>query len=199
MGSVFLPLGKLFYAEQIHSDGIAVITDKELENNHEELPRIIPKADSLLTIKRGLFLCVKYADCIPVLLYDPRQQAIAGIHSGRCGTKKNITGKTVAALNTHFAADPADIEAALGPAISARHYPVSKEIFREFVSETGIEQSFPFLDLKKVIRSQLIRAGLKPEKIRDFPFCTYEDVNYFSYRRNNTLKRQIAIIGLLNG
>lgn len=199
LDGIKISMKQLYFSEQIHSDGIAVIPDNLSDNSQENRPSIIPNVDALISGEPGLFLAVKYADCIPILLYDPVKKAVAGIHSGRAGTEKNIAGKTVDKMKETKQTDPSELLAALGPSICAEHYEVSEEVFQRFVSETEIEQSFPLLDLKKVVQGQLLASGVKKENIEDHSYCTYENRNYHSYRRDNTTKRQISLIGMIHG
>ncbi|MBW6515268.1 MAG: peptidoglycan editing factor PgeF [Candidatus Cloacimonetes bacterium] len=198
VGDTTVEVKKLYFAEQIHSDSVFQLTD-DLIINVSNTSNIIPQVDALITHIKGIFLSVKYADCIPVLIYDVAKKVIAGIHSGRTGTEKNITGKTIRKLQEIYKSDPSDCIVALGPAICDSHYPVSKEIFEEFIEKTEVSQVYPFLDLKKVVYKQLSDSGISEDKIVDFPFCTFEDENYYSYRRDRTLKRQISFIGIKNG
>ncbi len=197
--SISIPLAQLFFAQQIHADGISFIVGEDAGNTCRQEPNIIPQVYALHTDQHNLFLCVKYADCIPVLLFDPQKKAIAGIHSGRNGSEMNITGKTLSAMQKHYNTDTSGIQAVLGPSICQQHYEVSEEVFNRFVTETGIKQNYPLLDLKKVVKQQLIDSGVKSANIRDVSICTYEDDTFYSYRRNGTQKRQIAFIGLING
>ena len=128
---VGINLHDLIFAEQIHADGIAIITDEMLQEKRET-PFIIPQVDALITDQKKVVLCVKYADCIPLLLYDPNKGVIASIHSGRTGTESNITGKTVRSIKEHFGSDPEHLQVAMGPSICAKHYQVPIDMFDEF-------------------------------------------------------------------
>lgn len=190
---------KLCFAEQIHSDGIAVVSEKNLLSSGSSSPVVFPGVDALITNRTDILLSVKFADCIPVLMYDPHKRIIAAIHSGRNGTEKNISGKAIEQMVSCFSTDPADIHVSLGPSICADHYPVSEEVFKRFTVKTEIKQRYPNLDLKKTVKKQILNQGVQERNISDFSICTFEDVNYYSYRRDGTTRRQISIIGMLNG
>ncbi|MBU4122602.1 laccase domain-containing protein, partial [bacterium] len=54
-----------------------------------------------------------------------------------------------------------------------------------------------FVDLKLIIRQQLESSGVKPQNIHDSGFCSFEDENIFSYRRDKSPERGCAFIRLL--
>lgn len=184
---------RIILMEQIHSGSIKLIAKDDLEINR--ISRPIAAVDGLITAERGIFLAVKTADCVPVFLWDDRKSVIAALHSGRLGTEQNIAGKAVKYLVNDFGCRRADIKAELGPAICGKCYPVDEKTFKNFVVETEVEQNFPNLDLKKVIVRQLLAGGILPANINDRKVCTKEDEKYFSYRQDQSVKRQISVIG----
>ena len=189
----------LCFAEQIHADGITYLNDESLANQEGTYPLVFPGADALVTDSKGIYIAIKYADCIPILIFDPVQKIIAGVHSGRTGTELNIAGKTIAGIRENYGSNSSDLIVVLGPSICGNHYEVSRDIFENFVASTDIDQTYPKLDLKRVVRHQLKSCDIDDENIHDYPICTFEDHRYYSYRRDNTLKRQISIIGMNNG
>ncbi len=75
------------------------------------------RVDGLVTNTPGLALTIYYADCIPVLLYDPVGKAIAAVHSGWRGTSLGIAPKAVAKMTALYGTSPEDVLAAIGPGI----------------------------------------------------------------------------------
>lgn len=181
--------------EQIHSDKIKILEAKDLLSNRLLQP--IPGVDGLITNQSGIFLAVKTADCIPILIWDTKKQIMAALHSGRKGTELNIAAKAIQIMIRYFDCNPRHIEVELGPAICEKCYPVDPETFDRFVSSTGIAQNFPNINLKKVVKNQLQESGILAPNITDIPICTLESSDYFSYRENGTNQRQISVIGML--
>jgi polyphenol oxidase len=171
------------------------------------------KGDASLTNSRGILLGVQTADCVPILLADPKERAIAAIHAGWRGTLARIAQKTVGEMRRHFGSNPANILAVLGPAIGACCYEVGTELVTEFTSQfadaeeyfdeprTG-EEPNPLqwlnmmppghqpppknvrLDLRKANRSQLVAAGLRNANIFVSDLCTACHTDlFFSYRK----------------
>ncbi len=90
-----------------------------------------PKADIIVTDRPEVTLFMRYADCVPILLYDPQQQAVAVAHAGWRGTVARVPAVAVAALTQHYGSRPQDLLAAIGPAISAERYEVGDEVVRQ--------------------------------------------------------------------
>jgi polyphenol oxidase len=188
---------QLVCTDQTHSDNIVNIDTIENYDKNRNTPLLIADCDALVTSRKNVYLAIKTADCVPILLHDRQKEVIAAIHSGMIGTAKNITGKTIDLIFSFFGSEPKDIRAYLGPAICPLHYPVAPESFDSFVASTGVAQKEYHLDLKKVVIDQLASKGIYD--VSDKSVCTYEDNDYFSYRRDKTEERQITIIGLRNG
>ncbi len=73
-------------------------------------------------------MAVKTADCIPVLLYDERQQLVAAVHSGWRGTVGRIVSRTVEEMQSHGE----DLHAVIGPGISLDSFEVGDEVYDAF-------------------------------------------------------------------
>lgn len=111
------PKNSFVLAEQIHSNEVACVTK-------EHCGKTIQGADSLITQERGVTLVIRTADCCPVFILDPVQQAIGLVHSGKKGTQLDILGKTVEKMVSCFESKPSDLRVALGPCIRPPHYEV---------------------------------------------------------------------------
>lgn len=111
---------------QIHSDVIHLV-----ESPHPE----IPSGDALITRTPGLLLSIQTADCIPILLADPKRRAVAAIHAGWRGTLACIAAKTVGRMQMAFGSRPEDLLAALGPGIRQCCYEVGPEVVKEFSAQ----------------------------------------------------------------
>ncbi|MBZ5526345.1 MAG: peptidoglycan editing factor PgeF [Acidobacteriia bacterium] len=190
--------------KQIHSDIIRLF----------DAPSAEPcRGDASATDRPGLLLAVQTADCVPILLVDPRRRAVAAIHAGWRGTLRRIAEKTAGLMRMRYGSRPADLLAAIGPSIGPCCYDVGTEIARDFDSQfaraadffdelrTGDEpnplqwlnqmppghQPPPknvFLDLRKANQSQLLDAGLRPKNIFTSSLCTACHPDLlFSYRK----------------
>jgi polyphenol oxidase len=114
--------------KQIHSDVIHRI---------DRIPAEALRGDALITNTPGILLSVQTADCVPILLADKRGRAIAAIHAGWRGTVARIVAKTVGRMQMEFGIEPADILAAIGPAIGQCSYEVGSDVAKQFASQFG--------------------------------------------------------------
>jgi len=121
--AAFWPLVTL---RQIHSDVIHCIDSANTE------PLV---GDGLLTATPGLLLAIQTADCLPVILGDPKHRAVGVFHAGWRGTVKRIVEKGVGAMIGCFGSRPRDLQAAIGPGIQGCCYEVGEEVRTKFESQ----------------------------------------------------------------
>jgi polyphenol oxidase len=137
------------------------------------------EGDALITRQSGLLLTIRTADCVPILIADPVQRAVAAIHSGWKGTAGNITGATVARMQQTFGSRPEDLIALAGPAIQVCCFEVGPEVAVHFGREERC-----CVDLAAEVSRQLLAAGLPASNFRTEAPCTRCDERYPSYRRD---------------
>jgi YfiH family protein len=101
----------------------------------EHAPEHPLAGDGLITRAPRLVLSVRTADCVPVLIADPVQRAAGAFHAGWRGTLARIVEKGVGEMRRWFGSDPADLRAAIGPAIHRCCYEVSDELRDQFTSQ----------------------------------------------------------------
>jgi YfiH family protein len=143
-------------------------------------PRRLGEADALLESRPGSAVAVKTADCIPILLADPRHRAVAAVHAGWRGTVAEIARHAVEAMQQHFGTRPEDLHAAIGPGIGKCCYEVGPEVARQF-GETGRAH----IDLSAANRGQLLAAGLADIQIYSANLCTLcMSDEFHSFRRD---------------
>ena len=116
----------LITLRQIHSDIIHFV---------ESMPETQLVGDGLVTATPGLLLGIQAADCLPIILVDPKQRAVGVFHAGWRGTVKRIVEKGVGEMHRHFGSRPRDVQAAFGPAIHECCYEVGIEVREKFESQ----------------------------------------------------------------
>jgi YfiH family protein len=149
-------------------------------------------ADAIVALEPGVAASVRVADCVPILLYAPDVGIAAAVHSGWRGARLSIAGRGVRALQQVAGADPASLLAAVGPSIGRCCYEVSADLATAFRAQFGAEATDdparfpkPHLDLRRVVESALVAAGVRPERIEHVGGCTSCEVStYFSHRRD---------------
>lgn len=151
----------------------------------------LTRADALITDRPQLPLLLRFADCLPLLLYDPARAAIGIAHAGWRGTAAGVATQCVSAMREAYGCQPEDIQALIGPAICGACYEVGEEVIaamRPRFDETelaDIARPSPagrwLLDLPAANRCQLRRAGLR--QIHEEAPCTAcNTADFFSHR-----------------
>lgn len=177
---------------------------------HDRLRMI--EADAMVTDVPGIALCWSFGDCAPVLLYDPRHQAVALVHSGWRGAAGGIVPRTIAALSSRLGTKPEELIIGVGPAIGACCYEVQENVRAAFqadplVRETAVfaertlegeTQPRQYLDVRASTCNQAIAAGVRPEHLEDIGICTgcHTDLFYSHRREPWPSGRFVVAIGL---
>jgi polyphenol oxidase len=117
---------------QIHSSLIRRVGAKDVQGF--EMPAAL-KGDGLMTGEPGVLLGIQTADCIPVLLADRKQRAVAAFHAGWRGTLARIVENGVGRMRLEFGSRPGDLMASIGPGIGQCCYSVGEEVQQEFESQ----------------------------------------------------------------
>ena len=111
---------------QIHSDIIHCI---------EAPPAEFLQGDGMITSTPGALLAIQTADCLPLILVDPKHHAVGVFHAGWRGTVKRIVEKGVGEMFRRFGSRPRDLQAAIGPGIQGCCYEVGEEVREQFESQ----------------------------------------------------------------
>lgn len=197
-----IDLDSAVLAEQVHGDHVHICGEEDFGAGFEGREKITG-ADGLITAIPNQYLMIRTADCYPVLIFDPEGGVVCALHSGREGTRLNITGKAINMLKEEFGCDPAKLCAYIGAGVCGEHYQVSEELYEEFVADVraqGFAHRAPhrLLNLRMVVFQQLINSGITFYNIENIQECTFENQSYFSYRRDKANNRQINIIGIID-
>ncbi len=157
-----------------------------------------PEGDAGVADAPGLLLGIETADCLPVLLVDPRRGAVAAVHAGWRGTAAGIAARAASAL-VGRGSRPADLLAALGPAIGPCCYEVGEELresFPEHLFRPG-PRGRPHLDVRAANVGQLLEAGVSPARVHHVDECTRCRADlYPSWRRDGRgAGRMISFVG----
>jgi polyphenol oxidase len=86
------------------------------------------QSDAILTDQPGVTLFMRFADCVPVFLYDPLRRVVGLAHAGWQGTVLKTAARAVTVMHERYGSSPADILAGIGPSIGAHHYEVGPEV-----------------------------------------------------------------------
>lgn len=183
---------------QTHSDHVKSVTEKDKGI-------LLANTDGILTDEKNVFLFGGFADCVPLLFYDPKTELIGIAHSGWKGTLSGIAEKMVVQMIEH-GANAKDILVGIGPSIRDCCYMVEQDrsdmFTKTFIQpkETYITKrdEKTFLSLQNLIVAQLQTVGVPLKHIENSGICTYDSQQFFSYRRlknKNDLQTFAALIG----
>jgi polyphenol oxidase len=147
------------------------------------------KADILLTDNAAVTLYMRFADCTPIMLYDPKKRAIGIVHSGWLGTVRGAARAAVVAMQERYDSNPDDILGAIGPAIGPDHYEIGEDVIAQVKRAFGKDarallpahgESTHF-DLWNANRLLLEAAGVKKIEIAGICTACHTD-DWFSHR-----------------
>ncbi len=170
----------------------------------------VREADGLITDRPGVCLAVFSADCIPVLLHDPKRRVIAAVHAGWRGTALGIAARAAESMIRNYGCRPADILAAIGPGISRCCFETHRDVPDGLRAGLGTEaeafihplpggEKFQ-VDLKGANVRWLERAGLAPAHIAVCSACTACQPRLFwSHRRLGERRGSMAAVIQLTG
>jgi YfiH family protein len=171
-----LSIESVYDVWQVHSD-VVVNTDRPRPLSQPHI-----KADAILTDQPAISLLMRFADCVPILLYDPVQQVIGLVHAGWKGTVMKTALRAVENMVSCFDTRPEHLLAGIGPSIGAHHYQVGEDVAAQvrtafpesyeklLVSPNGQPDSNCYLDLWTANRLVLQSAGV--ENIEIAGLCT---------------------------
>ncbi|WP_321330708.1 peptidoglycan editing factor PgeF [uncultured Bacteroides sp.] len=184
---------ELIIPYQIHGTEVRIINTDFLAADAVHRSDLLNGVDAVVTQERGCCVCVSTADCIPILLYDRRNEVVAAVHAGWRGTVKGIVAHTLRVMKDTFGTVGAEVLACLGPGISLASFEVGEEVYESFrsegycmesISRWNEETSKYHIDLSEANRIQIQAFGVPREQIQIAGICTYiQHKEFFSARR----------------
>ncbi len=185
---------KYTFANQCHSANVAIVNDTGRGKGSLEKDTSLANTDGMVTNVKNICLGVQVADCVPILLYDPKQQVIASLHAGWKGTLRKIVPEAIAKMVQHYDCRAENIFAGLGPSNGPCCYEVGEDVFREAKTALGSVKEIvkPVANSGKYIFDQweanirqLKDAGVKEKHIELAGICSQcEHETFFSSRAN---------------
>lgn len=178
-----IPSERIIVPRQVHLTAVQAVTSHTKNTDLEGI-------DAVITNERHLCIGISTADCVPILLYDTKKQAIGAVHAGWRGTVGKIVCKTIQKMQEHYNSCPLDLKAIIGPSISKEAFEVGEEVYDAFatagftMSEIAKRQEKWHIDLWAANFNLLVETGVEMENISVANICTYNDYDtFFSARR----------------
>jgi len=189
---------KLIMMHQTHSNKVVEIK----KSNYKK--KII--ADAIITREKGFALCVVTADCVPIIVYDLKNEIIGCVHAGWKGALSGVIDNTIKKIKSFSSKNK--IYGGIGPCIGKKSYEVDNKFFKKFVSKSTknkiyfshISKTEKLFDLRKFVTDKLIKLNVKVDHVDKDTFK--DKSNFFSYRRAFKLKQKdygrcISVVRLL--
>ena len=199
-GGVSISIPRLFMPlHQTHGTKTVVIDEEFLSRNPLEQALALDGVDALATDLPDVCICVRTADCIPVLLWDDTTRVVSAVHAGWKGTQRRIVQANIDMLGEIYGIDPSHLHAIIGPGIGPESFEVGDEVYDLFASAgfpmDKLAKRYPdfhnpkaekwHIDLWACNRLQLIEKGVNPEHIHISGIDTYQHYDrFFSARRH---------------
>ena len=212
-GGVSIPIPRLLMPlHQTHETKTVIIDEAFLNQNPLTQALALDGVDALSTHLTNVCICVRTADCIPVLLWDDTTEIVSAVHAGWKGTLKRIAEANIDVLKATFGTRPEHLHAIIGPGIGPDSFEVGDEVYDLFAqagfpmdklakryplmpsspqrkrgthSPLGEAEEAWHIDLWECNRLQLIEKGVRPENIHVAKIDTYTNYErFFSARRH---------------
>jgi YfiH family protein len=166
------PVESIFDVWQVHGTNVVCADQpRPLDTDHV-------KADAILTDQSSVTLFMRFADCVPVVLFDPIRRVIGMVHAGWMGTVNGVVLHAVREMQDHYGSEPKQLMTGIGPSIGPDHYEVRSDVKQQIESAFGregdglliSEGSSIFLNLWKANERLLKSAGVEHIEIAEV--CT---------------------------
>jgi polyphenol oxidase len=207
LGAVEENHDRAFAALEVHRE--QVVSPYQVHGTHVRLVgqahtgTTQPATDGLLAATPGVALLLRFADCVPILLFDTKHRAVGMIHSGWKSTVGNIAAAAVEAFVRHAGSQPSDLWAGIGPAIGPCCYEVGEEMV-ETISQVNPEGTEVlqrrgdkwYLDLPGLVQVQLAKAGVKQIAMSGMCTACYTE-EWFSHRAENGRTGRFGALAML--
>jgi YfiH family protein len=173
----------IFDVWQVHSaDVVCARAPRPVDESYRQ-------ADIILTDKREVTLFMRFADCVPILVHDPRKGIIGVAHAGWMGTLRDVAITTINAMHKHYGSQPSDIVVGIGPSIGPDHYEIGADVILPVMQKFGDESELLLkshngkihFNLWEANRLQLERAGVGQIEVCGICTACHTD-DWFSHR-----------------
>lgn len=199
-GGVSIPIPRLLMPlHQTHGTKTVIIDEAFLQQNPLIQALALDGVDALATNLSDVCICVRTADCIPILLWDDETRIVSAVHAGWKGTQRRIVQSNLDVLRNIYGTATQHLHAIIGPGIGPESFEVGDEVYDLFAAAgfpmDKLARRYPdtrnphaekwHIDLWECNRLQLIEKGVNPEHIHVSGIDTYQHYDrFFSARRH---------------
>jgi len=208
-GGVSFPANCKLYLphHQVHGTTTRIIDTEFINKNALEQTLLLDCVDAMSTDIPNVCVCVKTADCIPVLLWDEKKHVVSAVHAGWKGTRLRIVEENIDVLKTIYGVNTTDLHAIIGPGIGPDSFEIGDEVYDDFAKHgfnmNKLAKLYPntkpthekpmkwHINLWECNRLQLIEKGINPDNIHVCGIDTFQNFDHFHSARRNTPGRII--------
>ena len=148
----------------------------------------------MITKMKGFALGVVTADCVPIILYDTKNEIVGCIHAGWKGAFFDVIKNTISKMKKISSGNK--IYACIGPCIGKKSYEVDINFYKMFITQSRDNKIYfsnkskkkKLFNLRKFVTNKLVKANIKVDQVYRDTFV--EKSNFFSYRRSRKLKQK---------
>lgn len=197
----------VYTGQQTHSRHVNIIetlTNDEVVDNTVYYE--VKDTDGLMTAMNNTVLLSKYADCIPIIIFDAQKKVHANIHSGWRGTLQKIGIHALQLMIEQFDVQVDDLWIVLGPAIGFHEFEVTEEVMRAFDDTFPhiIDQHYKkqddthwLIDTKGLYKTLFKQFGIKDDRIIDIDISTPLCPKCHSYRRDKADYQLMGVVSFV--
>lgn len=192
---------RLTCAQQVHGTSVAVIERALIGRGADSYDTAISETDAMATAELGAPLAMFFADCVPVVLVDPKRRAVGVAHAGWKGVAGNVVAALLGRMAAVYSSRAEDLLAYVGPAIGPCCYDVDEERAAVFARiypgvASGGDRS---LNLPGFVKKSLDDAGVPRQNIAAAGLCTADTTQtFYSYRgEGGVTGRHAAIVSIV--
>lgn len=180
-------------ARQAQADSIAIVDERHRGTR-------IPNVDALLTRTPNLPLLLRFADCVPILMFDPMQRAIGIVHAGWRGTVLKIATRAAQTMFDSFGTRARDLVVGIAPSIGPCCYRIGDDVIAQVraafknADEWLVAQADGIhFDLWQANAQQFRTLGV--EQIEMANLCTAHRTNeFYSWRAERAMTGRFGAI-----
>ena len=194
---------EVYSGYQVHSGTVQNISDISQGSFYESTGKVLYETDGLVTGIKNIALVSRFADCTPIILFDPVKKVQANIHSGWKGTLQRIGANGVDLMVEKYDCNPKDIIALLGPNIGFDDFEVESDVMTQFKEKFDFHKDIIrqkndikfLIDLHTTNKRILLAKGIKEENLITIDLSTYaNDDLLHSYRRD---QKEFGLMGAI--
>ncbi len=176
----------------VHSNTVVQVSKEDGGRGFLSADSALADADGMITNVPRRALFITFADCVPILFFDPVHQAIGACHAGWRGTVSGIAQKTLQAMEEAYGTKPEEVLVAVGPAIDPNHFEIGPEVAKAVAMHSQAPETLLkkrangkyLFDIWQANVDQLFTLGVPREAITVIDLSTFvRDDLFFSHRR----------------